>query len=56
MCAVVSSDARLSDTAYVEEEPSQPPVETPLGHILHSMENFPMAQSLYNTLPWAFDH
>ncbi|KAK9525277.1 hypothetical protein VZT92_016004 [Zoarces viviparus] len=55
MCAVLSGDARLSDAADGEGEPAEPPVETPLGPELHSMEDFPLEQSRDDTLRSAFD-
>ncbi|KAM6944694.1 regulator of G-protein signaling 3-like [Lycodopsis pacificus] len=38
-----------------EGEPAEPPVETPLGPELHSMEDFPLEQSRDDTLRSAFD-
>jgi len=49
MCAVLSGDARLSNTADGEGEPAEPAPE------FHSMEDFPLEQSRDDTLRSAFD-
>ena len=55
VCAALSGDARLSDTADREEEPAMTPQEAPLVPELHSMEDFPLEQSRDDTLRLAFD-
>ncbi|XP_059210478.1 uncharacterized protein LOC131989303 [Centropristis striata] len=55
MCAVLSGDARLSDTADGEGEPAVPPPEAPQVPVFASMEDFPLEQSRDDTLRFAFD-
>ena len=55
VCAALSGDARLSDTADREEEPAMTTQEAPLVPELHSMEDFPLEQSRDDTLRLAFD-
>lgn len=54
MCAVLSGDARLSDTADGEGEFAGPSQEAPQVPVLHSIDDFPLEQSRDDTLRFAF--
>ncbi|KAK0136850.1 Zinc finger and SCAN domain-containing protein 23 [Merluccius polli] len=53
-CAVLSGDARSSDTADGEGEPAGPSQEAPRVPVFDSMEDFPL-ESRDDTLRFAFD-
>ncbi|XP_051815566.1 uncharacterized protein LOC110961245 isoform X1 [Acanthochromis polyacanthus] len=55
MCAVLSGDARSSDTADGEGEPGGSRQEAPGVPDLHPMEDFPLEQSRDDTVCSAFD-
>uniref|UniRef100_A0A8P4KG28 Gypsy retrotransposon integrase-like protein 1 n=1 Tax=Dicentrarchus labrax TaxID=13489 RepID=A0A8P4KG28_DICLA len=55
MCAVLSGDTRLSDTAEGEGGPVVPPPEAPQVPMWRSTEDFPLEQSRDSTLRFAFD-